>query len=538
MKLKVLLCQLNPTMGDFQENADKIASLIKKAEHSGCDLVVFPELSLSGYPPEDLLHRKYFIQKNIECLNSVVKATNRITAIIGFIDHDKDYAHLYNALAVCAQKKVVYKYHKRCLPNYGVFDEKRYFTPGSNSGIHTLPNGIRLSLTICEDLWIPESPAIEAARRDRADYIVNISASPYHFMKHHSRTQIFQSVSKKTRLPIVYCNQVGGQDELVFDGRSFVTNEKGKVAFQADAFEETAYKLTLPLHKVMPHAELQDAEDIYRAIKLGLRDYIRKNRFSKVIVAMSGGIDSAVVTALAVQTLGKENVLGLTMPSRYTSAATLKDAQDQAKTLGIKCHTIPIEPIFESYLQLLQPYFKNTSSGLAEENIQARIRGNLAMALSNKFGYLVLTTGNKSEMATGYCTLYGDMAGGFAVLKDVPKTWVYKIAHWINAQEKTPIIPKSVIKRAPTAELRYNQKDQDSLPPYAVLDKILENYIEKEKSGYEITKAGIPKHLVQQVMHLVDSNEYKRRQSPIGIKITPKAFGRDRRMPITNRFRS
>ena len=453
-----------------------------------------------------------------------------------------------------------------------MFDEKRYFHEGGKSLILETHEGYRIGLSICEDLWPEDSTSLDHLKRHTVDLLINLSASPYNYGKQRQREGILKRVAKQIKAPVAYVNLVGGQDELVFDGRSRLVSAKGKIISSCKAFGTDFLCLDLPLRQqprehvansrevefkriplqlrgtkkttvqrvASPHVEKepQGAEEVLCALELGLHDYVWKNGFRKVILGLSGGIDSSLVAAIAVRAIGAENVIGLTMPSRFTSAGTFRDSKKLAQNLKIKCHEIPITGIHAAYLKLLEPIFKKGEGNIAEENLQARIRGNLLMAFSNKLGYLVITTGNKSEMATGYCTLYGDMAGGFAVLKDVPKTMVYAVSKHLNRVSRRDVIPASVIRRAPTAELRSDQKDQDTLPPYALLDRILEGYVEKDYSLQAIEKKGFSGGVVRDVIRRVDGNEYKRRQGPVGIKITPKAFGRDRRVPITNRFGS
>ena len=436
---------------------------------------------------------------------------------------------------VIYNKKLIHVYHKAHLPNYGVFDEKRYFKPGAGNSLVKI-KGFSFAVNICEDIWVEG----EGWRVKGAEFLVNISASPYHLGKIKEREKVIGAKAKRFKIPIVYCNLVGGQDELVFDGRSALFWKDGKIAREAKAFEEDLLILGIPLDRSgLPKSNLREIsreEEVYSALILGVRDYSHKNNFKKVSLGLSGGIDSALVACIAVDALGRENVLGLIMPSRYSSKETQEDAETIAGNLGIDFNKVPIDNIFSSYLDILNPYFKGREPNIAEENIQARIRGNILMAFSNKFGYLVLNTGNKSETSAGYCTLYGDMAGGFSVIKDVPKKLVYKLAEYRNKKEGKRVIPESVFERPPSAELRPNQKDQDTLPPYDFLDKVIDLYVEKNKGFNDIVKAAGDKEIVKKVLNMIDSSEYKRRQSPPGIKITPMAFGKDRRMPITNKF--
>lgn len=542
--LRVWMAQINTTVGDLEGNREKIVRSMGEARRAKAHLAIFPELAVTGYPPEDLLFKKAFVSRNLEVLKAVASKTKELAAIIGFVDRD-DSGRLYNAAALLKDKGVAYVYRKVELPNYGVFDEKRYFLPGRQKGAFEL-RSIRFGLTICEDIWQKSSYVYQTGYSGTYPFLINISASPYHRGKQNERETILKNLADSAQATVFYLNLVGGQDELVFDGGSMVVGPNGKFLARAKRFGEDALVIDIPAgHAQRPlirRAEkappLERESEVYRALVLGTRDYIRKNWFKKALIGLSGGIDSALVTRIAVDALGPQNVIGVTMPSRHTSQGTYRDAKQLAKNLKIKLLEFKINPIFDRYLTDLRRAFKPYPSGIAEENLQARIRGNILMALSNKLGYLVLTTGNKSEMATGYCTLYGDMAGGFAVIKDVPKTLVFKLARHRNALFPKNSIPESILRRPPTAELRPNQKDQDTLPPYPVVDKFLELYVEQDKALEDIIQAGIPKRMAHRLAGRVDGNEYKRRQSPPGVKITPKAFGRDRRMPITNQYRS
>lgn len=575
-KLRVALAQVNVTVGDFAGNTEKIVTAIAQARALGADIVIFPELAVCGYPPEDLLFKPQFIAENLRCLEKIVQATEDITAIIGFVDAKED---IYNAAAIASNKKLCDTYHKIFLPNYGVFDEDRYFRAGNECPIYIIC-GVGIGVNICEDIWYEAGPATVQACAG-AQVIINISASPYHAGKRNFRERMLGTRASDNVAIVAFTNLVGGQDELVFDGSSMVLNEKGELIARAKQFEEdllvtdldvgavfrtrlhdprwrkaakslqeqqwqtrritvselsyTPTKPSLPLRQTATVHELPG--EVYNALVLGLKDYIRKNGFKKVVIGLSGGIDSSLVATIAVDALGATNVIGVSMPSRYSSPGSISDAEILARNLGIRHLKIPIEKIFQAYLDTLSEQFKDTRPDVTEENIQARIRGNILMALSNKFGWLVLTTGNKSEMATGYTTLYGDMAGGFAVIKDVPKTLVYQLAHYRNSIAGYDIIPVSVINKPPSAELRPEQKDTDSLPPYDLLDPILKDYVEEDRSIGQIISAGFEERTVKRVARLVDTSEYKRRQAPPGIKITPRAFGKDRRLPITNRFR-
>lgn len=537
------LAQINPTVGDIAGNTALILKTVRDAEKQSCDLVVFPELVLTGYPPEDLLLKPAFIKDNLKALKNISSQIRKTNALIGFVDQKNNQR--FNAAAWIVNGKIVGIYHKQCLPNYGVFDEQRYFTPGHAGFVHSI-RGIRIGVTICEDIWLP-GPHLKRLKKMKPDVVVNISASPFHVGKLQERHNAFKKQIQFLNAPLLYCNMVGGQDELVFDGGSFGTLAGGRTSSQFPLFQENLFIVDLQKNK--SGWSLQSGQskknlptridEIHLALIAGIHDYVHKNGFKKVALGISGGIDSALVAALAVEALGADNVVGVTMPSRYNLAETKNDAVILAKNLGIKLLEIPIQSIFQEFLKALQPSFENAAANIAEENLQARIRGSLLMALSNKFGWLILTTGNKSEMSTGYCTLYGDTAGGFAVIKDVLKTTVYDLARFINVRAKRDIIPQSTIQRPPTAELRENQRDEDSLGPYAELDPVIIDYVEKNRSLAQ-QKAAEPgkEAYIQRILSMIDRNEYKRRQAPPGIKITPHSFGRDHRMPITNRYKS
>ena len=542
--MKLAIAQINPTVGALEDNKKKIVSFINLAQEARADLVVFPELAVTGYPPEDLLLKKGFVADDLKLLRELAPYSKKIDIIVGFVD-TKDGEN-YNAAALLRRGGIEGVYRKMCLPNYGVFDEKRYFKPGSEPFVFTSGDGIKIALTICEDIWDLKGPALRSIAAQKPNVVINISASPYHFEKERMREEILKGVVSACGAAVVYCNMVGGQDELVFDGASMVLDEKGVFRYRSRRFEEGmgVNSLSSKGGRIFVRSlgksekQLDHTEEIYKSLVLGTRDYIRKNGFFKAVLGLSGGVDSSLVAKIACDAIGKENVKAVAMPSVYSSQGTKRDALAVAKNLGIKLINIPIDPILSSCLSALSKEFKGTKRDIAEENLQARIRGNMLMALSNKFGWLVLTTGNKSEISMGYCTLYGDMAGGFAVIKDVPKTLVYKLVDFVNKKEGRKIIPASVIKRPPTAELRPNQRDEDTLPPYKVLDPILKLYIEEDRSSEEIAKLGFDKRLVRDIINTVDRNEYKRRQAPPGVKITPKAFGRDRRLPIVNKYRS
>lgn len=561
--IRVSLAQINATVGDLKGNREKIRKSLEEAKRAGSHLAVFPELALTGYPPEDLLFQEYFISENLRSLRAVLPHTDRIIAIMGFVDRDRS-GRLFNAAAVLGDRKLIHVYHKVELPNYGVFDERRYFTPGSGVSVVDF-GGLRLGLSICEDIWQKNSSLYRNQYRQAVSVHVNISASPFHAGKQEERIALLKRLASRLKAPVIYQNLVGGQDELVFDGGSMALDRGGKLLAEAHRFEAQSLVVDIPVRlfpakrrspvkfvsarvhrtwsappvSVIPRpapSPLGYEEEVYKALVLGTRDYLQKNSFKYALIGLSGGIDSAIVARIAVDALGADNVIGVTMPSLYTSGETLSDAKLLARNLHIRCLELRIDGILKSYLEITEEVLNEKPGGTVEENLQARIRGNLLMALSNHYGHLVLTTGNKSEMATGYCTLYGDMAGGFAVIKDVPKTLVFRLARYRNGLKPKDSIPDSILKRPPTAELRPNQTDQDTLPAYELLDKFLEFYVEKDMDLSRIVARGVPRQTAERSKRMVDGNEYKRRQAPPGIKITPKAFGRDRRMPITNRF--
>jgi NAD+ synthase (glutamine-hydrolysing) len=562
--VRIALAQINSTVGDLEGNVGKIIAAMERARGAEADIVTFPELAVCGYPPEDLLLKPGFLKDNRDAIDEIARQNEGIVSLVGFA-----YAingNVYNAAALINNTHIVNIYHKVELPNYGVFDEKRYFTPGSGC----LPfemNGATITVNICEDIWIEGSEVEYCTINDNAGLVLNISSSPFHAGKLALRRNIIASFAKRTRAFVCYNNMVGGQDELVFDGGSVVVSPQGDVVASARRFEEDLLVTDIEIDEdAQDHAgsdllrspqrivlnssgfrdrkgipayrapELERLEEIHQALVLGTRDYVRKNGFEKVVIGLSGGIDSSLTAAIAVDALGNDNVIGVTMPSQYTSRETRSDAERLAENLGIRLITVPVKPIFSSYLDALHEPFGQGDPGIENENLQARIRGNILMALSNRFGWLVLTTGNKSETAVGYCTLYGDMAGGFAVIKDVPKTLVYELAQYVNGKSGREVIPRSVLERPPTAELKPDQKDEDSLPPYSILDPILEAYVEEDQSSNEIIASGFDAKVVGEVIRMVDRSEYKRRQAPPGVKITPKAFGKDRRLPITNRY--
>lgn len=531
--MKIAIAQINTTVGNITGNFEKIVSNITKAKNENADLVVFPELTLTGYPPRDLLIKKSFVKKNIEILHQLVELTENIAIVVGFVDEKN--GDLYNAAAFIQNKEIVEIYHKMHLPNYDVFDEKRYFTAGT---VPSLVNfkGAKLGLTICEDIWIDNGPAYDLKKKG-AELIINISASPFHAGKEKIRLNVVAKQAKENSIPVVYCNLIGGQDDLIFDGRSYVINAKGKLVQQSKSFiEELSYVNNINSKNEVEFIENEN-ESIYNALVLGVKDYFRKNGFKNTVIGLSGGIDSALTAAIAVDALGKDNVRGVSMPSKFSSKGSISDSLDLAENLEIPCDVIPIKSIYNSYLKTLKTQFANTKFNVAEENIQARIRGNILMALSNKFGYLVLTTGNKSESSVGYSTLYGDMAGGLAVISDVLKTKVYELSRYVNEVKGQEIIPVSTITKPPSAELREDQKDSDSLPEYDILDPILKAYVEDDLGKETIIRLGFEEAIVTRIINLVDRNEYKRQQAALGLRITSRAFGQGRRMPITNRWK-
>ncbi len=547
--MRVALGQFNACVGDIEGNVAKMRDFHARAMELGADLVVFPEMAVCGYPPEDLLLKKHFFQDNMHAVEELARDISEKTMIVGFAEMaDSRY---FNSLA-SLEKGVIKKiYRKLILPNYGVFDERRYFRPGSGSTTFGIEGHIVVP-TICEDIWHIEWIDKFLGEIYRKDLIVNISASPFHLGKIGQRKKILSRCATYFNCPVAYCNLVGGQDELVFDGRSMFLDSKGMVVSQAKAFAEDLLIADFDLkgsgEVQVSHVEestgysLQESVDpaveVYQALVLGTKDYVLKNGFGKVLIGLSGGIDSSLTAAIAVDALGAENVVGVTMPSKFNTPVTINSAAEVARNLDIEFHTVPIGTVLDEFDKTLGNMTGWSNSGVAYENLQARIRGTILMSLSNQFSYMVLTTGNKSETAVGYCTLYGDTAGGFAVIKDVPKTMIYELARYVNKIHERQIIPQSVIELPPSAELRENQKDIDSLPEYDVLDPILKGYIEEDKSAQQMIGEGLSEDLVNRVTRMVDLNEYKRRQSPPGVKITPKAFGKDRRMPITNLYTS
>lgn len=585
-QLRIGLAQINTTVGDFAGNTQKILQTIEEARSLGVDLITFPELAICGYPPEDLLLKPQFIKENLQSLDKIVAGSSGLTVVVGFVNANHD---IYNAVAVIHDGKLAGVYHKIYLTDYGVFAQNRYFQPGTECPIYII-NGIGIGVNIGEDLWQEAGPATVQACSG-AEVIVNISASPYHVGGGNFREKMLGTRASDDVVIITYTNLVGGQDELVFDGGSMIFDEKRRLIAKGKQFEEDLIVADLDVEAVfwtrlhdprwrkeklppeekrwrvdkivvsgvpsaalkpsLPERQLQvlsQPGEVYQALVLGTRDYVRKNGFEKVVIGLSGGIDSSLTAVIAVDALGKENVIGVSMPSRYSSKGGMKDVRILAENLGIELKVISIDKTFQSYLDdilrskdlasnILESTLSGAELGIAEENLQARIRGNVLMALSNKFGWLVLATGNKSEMACGYTTLYGDMAGGFAVLQDVPKTLVYKLAHKRNERAEGEIIPRSVLEKSPSPELRPGQKDTDTLPPYEILDPVLKGYVEEGQSLEELISSGFEEELVRRVANLVDRSEYKRRQAPPGIKLFPHTLGKDHRLPITNRYR-
>jgi len=577
--LRIALAQINPTVGDLDGNVSKILNYIKKANKAGAQVVAFPELAITGYPPEDLLLKTQFIEDNLDALEKVRRNVGDIVAVVGFVDKRDD---IYNAAAIIHNKRLIDTYHKMYLPNYGVFDEYRYFQAGTRCPIYQIGD-TWIGVNICEDIWYPEGPSMVQSLAG-AEVILNINASPYRIGKGKFRENMLSTRATDNMVIVAYLNTVGGQDELVFDGHSFILDQDGIVIARGKQFEEDLIVVDLDLEGVMMrrlHAPrrrqeviklgkgaferinvpvektlskkrakshlrlssllgytvLEPLQEVYMALVLGTSDYVTKNGFKGVVIGLSGGIDSSLVASIAVDAIGKENVTCLFMPSPYTSMESREDAYALAGNLGIKVIESPIDSILKSYLNALKNEFQGLPADVTEENLQARIRGNILMAFSNKFGWLVLTTGNKSEMSVGYATLYGDMAGGFAVIKDVPKTMVYELCKWKNNKNGRAVVPERVILKEPSAELKPAQKDTDTLPPYPVLDPILKAYIEDDKSFEEILSLGCNVERAQNVIKMIDKSEYKRRQAPPGIKITQRAFGKDRRFPITNKYR-
>ena len=582
---RLALAQMNPTVGDIDSNTARIIEYVERARESRADLVAFPELAITGYPPEDLLFKTSFLQANEEAMRRVVEAARDIAVVVGYVEvgDSATGTDLANAAAVGYNGELIDSYRKMYLPNYGVFDEDRYFRRGTECPVYRI-NGVGVGVNICEDIWYPVGP-IAVQREAGAELIVNINGSPFHAGKAAYREKMIGTRAADNGLFVAYLNMVGGQDELVFDGASLVCDMTGEVIARGPAFADDLMVLDLdieavfrsrlrtplsrkenptilrevgeartvavsdyrqadrpPLEPAAQEPVMGPVEEVYHALVTGARDYVRKSGFSRALVGLSGGIDSALTATVAADALGSENVVGVTMPSRYSSEGSVSDSKELADNLGIDCWVVPIEPAHLAFTDMLEPWFEGAAANVAEENVQARIRGNVLMTISNKFGWIVLTTGNKSEMAMGYATLYGDMAGGFAVIKDVPKTLVYDLCRWRNDKgfgltgAKSPI-PGAIIDKPPSAELRPDQLDADTLPPYEELDPIVRAYVEEDYSYEEMVEMGHDAAAVRQVITFVDRNEYKRRQAPPGVKITPRAFGKDRRLPIVNRYR-
>jgi NAD+ synthase (glutamine-hydrolysing) len=533
-RLRIAACQIDTVVGDLDGNVARVAAALEAAEATGAELAVFPELTLTGYPPEDLLLKPRFVADNREALEKVAARTGPTAAVVGFVDQDGGGA-LYNAAAVCVDGTVSGVYRKRRLPNYAVFDEERYFEPGTGDVPVFEVAGVRVGVSVCEDAWQPDGP-VAALGRAGVDVVVNINASPFYGGRLHEREVMLAARAAEAGAPVVYVNLVGGQDELVFDGGSMVVAADGTLLARSPQFVEDM--LVVDLGEPGPVSDLLDPDaEVYTALVTGTRDYVRKNGFRDVVIGLSGGIDSSLVAVVAADALGPEHVHGVAMPSRYSSEGSTADARRLAEQLGIDYRVVPVEPAHGALLEMLAPSFVGREPDLTEENVQSRIRGVVLMALSNKFGWLVLTTGNKSELAVGYSTLYGDTAGGFAVIKDVFKTGVYRLARLRNERAGYDLIPETVLTKPPSAELRPDQRDDQSLPPYEVLDSVLEAYVEQDRTAAELEEAGHDPALVRRIVRLVDVAEYKRRQTPPGVRVTPKAFGKDRRMPITNTYR-
>ena len=544
--LRVACAQLNLRVGNISANTDSILAAMAWAEGHKADVLLLPELAVTGYPPEDLLLRPRFVDDNLAALETITAASGKLVTVVGFVDrvpvdhHPDDSVPrmLANAAALVADGKRIGVYHKVLLPNYGVFDEARYFVPGVAPAATWKIGDVEVGVSVCEDIWSQSGPpSAQAAAGARV--LLNINGSPYHYGKGAERATLLSDQARLSGVPVVYLNLVGGQDELVFDGESMVFDASGQMIHRAPQFREELFYVDVAVGEDQPSEDvaprLSDEEEIYSALVMGLGDYVRKNGFSEVVIGLSGGIDSALTCAIAVDALGPDAVWGVTMPTRYSSDGSIADSRALAENLGCRFDMIPIDDVFAQYLDSLEDQFEGTDPGVAEENLQARIRGAILMALTNKFGSMVVATGNKSEMAVGYATLYGDMAGGYAVLKDVFKTWVYRLAEWRNRNGE--VIPEATITKPPSAELRPDQLDSDSLPDYDTLDGILEMYVEEDMAIKEIVAAGFPPTVVERIARLVDRNEYKRRQAAPGVRITTKAFGRDRRLPITNGYR-
>lgn len=542
--LRVALSQLNPIVGDLAGNENKVLADYARAVQEGCQVVVYPELTVTGYPPEDLLLKKSFVRDNRLAVERIAAATNECVAVVGFVDSDHDA--LYNAVALCRAGSIFGVYRKQLLPNYSVFDEERYFTPGASmsdgqpAGVFTV-HGVTVGVSVCEDIWYANGP-VKAQAAHGARVLLNLNGSPYHQGKHDEREAMLTQRATETKSAIVYVNQAGAQDELVFEGSSVVIAADGTVAARLASFDADFAVVNVHADGNVDKGAITPFEDdldrVYRALVLGTRDYVLKNGFTDVVIGLSGGIDSSIVAAVAVDALGADHVHGVAMPSRYSSQGSLDDAAALATALGIDHRVVSIEPAFQAYLDMLQQSFEERDPDLTEENLQSRCRGTTLMALSNKFGWMVLTTGNKSEMAVGYFTIYGDSAGGYAVIKDVFKTQVFALSRRINERAGREIIPEAVLTKPPSAELRPDQRDDQSLPPYEELDPILRHYIDDDMGVIDIIAKGFNESVVHRIARLVDINEYKRRQCAPGVRVSTKAFGKDRRMPITNGYRA
>ena len=573
---RLALAQINTTVGDIPGNTAIMLDFIQQARDAHADLVAFPELATTGYPPEDLLFKPSFLRENVAAMDKIVAAAGDTAVIVGYVQLGAD---IFNAAALGYDGKLVDSYQKMYLPNYGVFDEDRYFRRGDTCPVYMI-NGVGVGVNICEDIWYPVGP-IGVQRDAGAELILNINASPFHVGKRAYREKMIATRAADNELFVAYLNAVGGQDELVFDGASLVFDMNGDLIARGPAFKESLVIVDLDIEAVFrtrlrdprPRKEnptilreigtpkvvqvsdcqpqerppltpaehdplMEEVEEVYHALVLGTADYLRKSGFAKVLVGLSGGVDSALTATVATDALGPDNVLGISMPSRYSSEGSISDSRELADNLGIDLWNVPMDLAHGAFEDMLEPFFKGSEANVAEENVQARIRGNILMTISNKFGWLVLTTGNKSEMAMGYATLYGDMAGGFGVIKDVPKTMVYQLCQWRNQHgEPHPVIPQAIINKSPSAELKEGQLDQDTLPPYEVLDPVIKAYVEEDCGYQDMVALGFDPQVVRQVISAVDRNEYKRRQAPPGVKITPRAFGKDRRLPIVNRYR-
>lgn len=546
--MKIALVQINPVIGDFERNCQKIKSWSGKARERGCELVIFPELAVSGYPPQDLLERKSFLAAHDAAISKLLDELPGLDVMFGCFEmrEGEKGKSLYNSAVVARNGRIIFRAAKQLLPSYDVFDETRYFEPGKPAELYIL-NGLHFGVTVCEDVWNEEVEAYDndpvdallcsaAANDKKVHAIINISASPFQRNKEAIRRNIFQKICHRYAVPFLYCNQIGGQDSLLFDGRSLVMDPTGSIVAQALGFQEDMIVVdTLTWQGDMNGApQVSEQAAVFDGLVMGVRDYVRKNNFSSVVLGLSGGIDSALTAAIAVHALGPENVLGVALPSLYNSQDSLDDARKLAENLGCRFEVLPISDLFDSFRRSLEPLFIGFDDDLTEQNLQARIRGNLLMALSNKFGHLLLATGNKSEMSVGYCTLYGDMSGGLAVISDVPKQLVYQLADYVNRSRE--IIPSRTITKAPTAELKPEQKDQDDLPPYEILDQVLELHLEEGKGQSEIVDRGFDEQMVSDILRRTRINEYKRKQAPLGLKVTTKAFGFGRRYPNVQNF--